>query len=347
MARILLVGNFAQKIPGGFYYNVDHKLRAAFLRLGHVVLDFSDRDQARLGNIFGNRKLGVGAANKKLLETVINFRPDCIVLGHTNIIANQTLSTIRSQFPHIRIGVFNVDSLALASHQSNVRHLLGRADVVDGLFISTAGEMLRQFKRSNNFVAYLPNPIDPAMEDLQNFAHSNLPYDLVFAVGGIDNPNDSRLQIAMSLRAALADVKCQWRGMFDQPAVFGRAYYDMLASAKMGLNFSRPNDAYWYASDRISHLLGCGLLTFTAASTGFQELFSEQEMVFFTSPADLAEKIRYYARDNTARQTVAKAGWEKAHRYFNADLIARYMLELLLDRASDAQNYLWAKEVYA
>jgi hypothetical protein len=347
MARILLVGNFAQKIPGGFYYNVDHKLRAAFLRLGHAVLEFSDRDQARLGNIFGNRKLGVGAANKKLLAAAGNFRPDCILLGHSHIITDSTLAAIRAQWPKIRIGVFNVDSLALASHQSNVRHLLGRAEVADGLFISTGGALLRQFKRPHNFAAYLPNPVDPAIEDLQNFAHADLPYDLVFAIGGIDNPDDTRRQIALSLRAALGDVKCLWRGVFDTPAVFGRPYYELLALAKMGLNFSRPNDAYWYASDRMAHLLGCGLLTFTAASTGFQELFGANEMVFFDSPADLAEKIRHYAQHDAARQAIAKAGWEKAHRYCNADLIARYMLELLLGQTASSQGYLWGQEVYA
>lgn len=345
MARILLVGNFAQKVPGGFYYNVDHKLRAGFLRNGHAVLEFSDRDQARLGNIFGNRKLGVGAANRKFLTTVANFQPDVIFLGHSQIIGNDSLHDVRQQWPGIKIAVYNVDSLALVSHQSNVVHLRNRADVVDALFISTGGELLRQFKTPHNRVGYLPNPVDAAIEDYQNFTQTNLPYDLVFAAGGIDTAADTRREMAEFVQAQAGDCRLLWRGVFAEPAVFGRAYFDLLAQAKMGLNFSRPNDVRWYASDRLSHIVGNGLLCLTARATDFGELFSDNEMVFYDSLPDLVDKIRYYAGDDAQRQAIARAGWQKAHAVFSADKITAYMLDVVLTGQINP-DCRWAREVY-
>ncbi len=344
MTRILFVGNFAQKIPGGFYYNVDHKIQNGLIRSGYCVLTFSDRDQARLSNIFGNRKLGVSGANKKFLSTVDNFQPDMILLGHANIIRNESLTAARKLVAGLRIGMFNVDSLAFDGHTDNVKHLLHRADCVDALFITTGGDLLKQFVRHNNIVGYIPNPVDPSIEILKNYASADLPVDMIFCVGGIENETDQRYIIANRLRAGLPDVRLKFHGLFGAPPAFGMKYIQALAQSKMGLNFSRPNDAYLYASDRMAHLLGNGLLTLTPAASGFQKFFSDQEMAFYKDEEDLIRVIRIFKGDDALRRAVAKAGAIRSHKYFTGDLVAKYMVEQCLNQ-KPSQDYLWQDEI--
>ena len=47
--RILMFANFDRRRRQTFFYNVDQKLYRGFIRLGHLVLGFSDRDTARAG----------------------------------------------------------------------------------------------------------------------------------------------------------------------------------------------------------------------------------------------------------------------------------------------------------
>lgn len=347
MARILVVGNYGllgPKANGNFYYNSDSKIYNGLVRAGHAVLAFSDRDVARASNIFGSRKLGIGATNAKLLKIADNFRPDMLLLGHANIIRNDTIAEIKSRYPDMRAALYNVDSLALDSHQDNVKAVHNRLPVVETVFITTGGNLLKQFVTPKNKVSYVPNAVDASCETGRNFERSDLPADLIYCVGGME-ANDIRIPMIQYLQDHLSDIRLELCGIAGRPSVWGAAYQDLLKRAKMGLNFSRPNDVYLYASDRMAHLLGNGLLTLTGAKTGFQRFFDESEMVYYTDNRDLADKARYYARNDAERRRIAEAGWHKAHREFNATLVAQYMVELSLG-LEFSHAYLWADEIY-
>ena len=48
----------------------------------------------------------------------------------------------------------------------------------------------------------------------------------------------------------------------------------------MGLNLSRGEPIKYYSSDRITQTIGNGLVTLIDEKTGYQDFFSENEMVF-------------------------------------------------------------------
>ena len=48
--------------------------------------------KCRCSNIFHSRKLGVGAANRKLLKVCQNYRPDIIALSSADVIRAETLA---------------------------------------------------------------------------------------------------------------------------------------------------------------------------------------------------------------------------------------------------------------
>jgi hypothetical protein len=71
-------------------------------------------------------------------------------MGHCDVIWNRTLRAIRELLPDIRIACWNVDSLW---QPLNVARIQRRAPFADAIFITTAGEALKQFCNGRNVVA--------------------------------------------------------------------------------------------------------------------------------------------------------------------------------------------------
>ena len=87
------------------------KLTNGLIKNDHFVEVFSDRDVAAFEAPFGIRDLGVGKANKRLLETVDAVEPDLVIAGHCDMIGNATLQEIRRRHPHVKIAHCNNDPL--------------------------------------------------------------------------------------------------------------------------------------------------------------------------------------------------------------------------------------------
>ena len=113
----------------------------------------------------------------------------------------------------------------------------------------------------------------------------------------------------------------------------------------MGLNLSRRNDIYLATSDRLMHYLGNGVMVLTDRATGFDDLFTDDEMIFYTDLDDLVSKARHYASDNQARRKIAESGWTKAHDSFNEQLVAKYLMEATFEHAF-SENYLWPVDIH-
>ena len=111
--KILYVSPLNENTDGAHYFNSARKLLHGFMRNGHAVLTFSDRDIARTSNIFRNRKLGIKPANLRFLNTIRNFRPDFICLGHADMIHNETIEEARSILGGAPVAYYNIDPLCL------------------------------------------------------------------------------------------------------------------------------------------------------------------------------------------------------------------------------------------
>ncbi|MFQ5765211.1 MAG: glycosyltransferase [Rhodospirillales bacterium] len=340
--KILYVADFNESENAKKFYDINRKLSHGFVRNGHAVFHYSDRDVARASTVFHSRKFGVVPANKRLVEVADIFRPDLIFLGHANIIKNSTLRTIRSMFKDVHIAYRNIDPLF---NKDNVKAIMRRADEVDAIFVTTAGDVLKQFERSNNIVSFMPNPVDRSIETNQTFRHTDLDYDLFFAIGGSGPLDIPRIKLATDLKETLPEVRFDFRGMPGRGKVWGADYQDALGNARMGLNLSKRSDYYLYSSDRMPHLTGNGLLTFIDRSTGFNDVYSDDELAFYDSFDDLVEKIRYYKANDHERRRVAENGWRKSHASFNERLVAKYIIETIFHEPL-SEDYAWPTRTY-
>ena len=339
--RILFVGNFLIRHWGNGRTGIDMRLAAAATRLDCPVLTFSERDIARfLAPLGFMRSLGAKMMCKRLVRTVRNFRPDVVFISHCDYIDNGTLDAMRAAAPGVKLVHINCDPVETDHCCAQIAR---RTDSCDAIFVTTAGEKLKSWTTGRNVVGFYPNPSDPAFETEDNSLKTDFAYDLFFA--GRPALADQRKELLDALMPRLdPSVRLGFFGM-GRPLVIGRAYEEAIAASKMGLSINRFENWKWYASDRITHLMGNGVLTFQYDGNAMQDFFTEAETVYFHTAEELAEKVAWYNAHDVARRQVAAAGRAKYHALFDARRVLKYMVETVRGEAS-SEPYEWAKEVY-
>jgi hypothetical protein len=336
--RVLLAGNFQIRRYGEVRILSDRKLYYGFVRNGHQVLDFSDRDIAAFNAPFRLRDFGHRAANRRFVETCRKFHPELIVINHCDIISNQSLVEARNLNPDVRIAFRNVDALFL---ESNVKRIQARLGCVDHVFVTTAGAPLDQFRNGNASVSFIPNPVDISVETENNSEKSvvDLDVDLLFCGNG--NSECPRQAIVEDLKRNLPqNCRFETYGSLGHPPVWGYEYEQLLARTRMALNLNREEFGNLYTSSRVAQLMGSGILTFIHQDSELELLFGEHRAAYFSSKDELLEKVLYFLNNDEERRRVASAGREYSFEYFSSDSISQFIVEktMLLPMS---REYIW------
>lgn len=325
---ILHVANFSDRPKGAGFAAVQYKLTNGLIRAGHNVVTFSDRDAARAATPLLSRKVGKRGANRRLLALAEALQPDLILLGHADTVRPLTLAAMRERLPGVRLAQWNVDPLF---DPDNVDRLRAKMGLVDWTFVTTAGPLLSALQAGGHKVAFMPNPADISIERSRAYESRDLPWDVFYAVGSADftrfhcGAEVAPRDLMERLRARLPGRRFLTPGI-DHPHLAGEACNAALREARIGLNISRRNDVTWYASDRMAHMMGNGLLTATERGSGFDQLFAEDEMAFYSNEDELAGLLERYLADDDGRREVARRGWRAYHRMFDSTRVARYLI---------------------
>ena len=120
----------------------------------------------KINDPFGSNKL-----NEKLFNTVYNYVPDVIVMGHADLIKKETLQKIKKSFPNIKICQWFLDRMD-GPWEINKRRFLDKIEFMDSNFCTTAPEVL--FFPKEKKIRYIPNPVDESFERLNVFSNNNL-----------------------------------------------------------------------------------------------------------------------------------------------------------------------------
>ena len=171
------------------------------------------------------------------------------------------------------------------------------------------------------------------MDCYHNYSDKFLEYDIFVAISHGQNRGilkkgkfDERENFINDLISELPQSKFAKFGLSNFEPIWGSNYYHYLSKAKMALNISRGAYQNLYSSDRISSLIGNGLLVFVNYKTNFQKIFSTKEVVYYKDKKDLISKIKFYSKNDNLRSKIAKAGYLKYHKYMNNKIITKYML---------------------
>ena len=344
--RILHITNFNERHNGRLFFNTGRRINNGFIRLGHSVLEFSDRDIQKHYKSYSDIS-GAKSLNDKLKKTCYNYKPDIIVMGHADLISPQMLSELKDEYPQLKIAQWFLDPLNKfgPDYEKNKKRILDKSKFIDANFITTSPDVLKFLpKKVKNY--FIPNPSDSSFETLNNF-NKDCSIDVFFALShgvhrGIlkSRTTDDREVFIKKLIDNSKNVKFDIYGVNKVQPIWADQYFKTISNSKMGLNLSRGTPIKYYSSDRITQIIGNGLVTLIDEKNGYQDFFSKKEMIFYKNISDLTEKIIHISKDDKLRKEIGKNGKQKYTKYFNSTLVAKFIIEKTLD-LNLKNNYLW------
>jgi len=343
--RILHITNFNERLDGRLFFNTGRRINNGFIRLGHSVLGFSDRDIQKYYKGIGDLK-GAKTLNNKLKKTCYNYKPDLIILGHADLISADQISELKEDYPNARFGQWFLDPLNKKGpdFERNKQRILDKIKVVDSSFLTTSPDVLNFLKNEKSF--YIPNPSDKSFEILNNF-NKSCNVDVFFALShgvhrGVlkSGKTDDRIVFLDKLTQKTPDVKFDLYGIGKVQPIWADHYFKTISNAKMGLNLSRGEAIKYYSSDRITQIVGNGLVCLIDEKTQYRNFFNDKEMVFYKDINQLSEKILELSRDDKKRRSIAKRGKDKYMKYFNSNLVAEYIINKSLE-VNNKKKFFW------
>jgi glycosyltransferase involved in cell wall biosynthesis len=346
--RILHITNFNERLDGRLFFNTGRRINNGFIRLGHSVLGFSDRDIVKYYKSYSDFS-GGASLNDKLKKTCYNYKPDLIVMGHSDLISAQQLGELKNEYPQIKVAQWFLDPLNVngPDYERNKKRILDKSDFIDTNFITTSPDVLKFLPTTcKNY--FLPNPVDKSFETLSNFTKP-CNVDVFFALShGVHRgvlklgKADDRNYFLKNLINKTSNIKFDLYGIDNKQPIWADHYFKVIANSKMGLNLSRGSPIKYYSSDRIAQIIGNGLVTLIDKKTEYGNFFSDSEMVFYKDSNDLSEKIIRIANDEKLRKLIGRKGKEKYFKYFNSTTIADFIINKTFDRNKE-KKYHWSK----
>lgn len=337
MKKILHVSNFnLLRIKGCFQNSYPFKISNGLIRNGYSVINYPDRDICRMFGFGGMNFLGRIRAQEHLIKYCKAVNPDAIFLGHTDTIETETLCKIKEMLPNVKFLQWSCDWIVPNYAERNIKALSKNKDIVDVFMVTTGDKnQLLQFKTRNNKVGYMPNFVDKSLEVGRAFLNAEPEFDMFYGAQkgirqfcGKDTDNEVLID---AISAQIPDIKFLLAGLKGASKLAGDEYISAFSKAAMGLSLSRLNDVHWYSSDRMVHIMGNGELAFVDRRTGFDELFSDDEVAFYQTPEEFFELLKKYKKDTALRQKVAENGWKKIHAEYNERIVAKHLTDVLFD----------------
>jgi len=346
--RILHLTNFNERHNGRLYFNTGRRLNNGFIRLGHSILEFSDRD---IQKYYKNYKDLTGAKflNDKLKKTCYNYKPDLIVLGHADLVSQQTLGELKDDYPNLKVSQWFLDPLNVngPDYDRNKSRILNKSSVIEANFLTTSPDVLK-FLPKNVANYFIPNPADDSFETL-DVSKINCNMDVFFALShgvhrGVlkSGKTDDRNVFINNLIKLSKNVKFDIYGINKVQPIWADQYFKTIINSKMGLNLSRGKPIKYYSSDRLTQITANGLVTLIDEKTMYNDFFSDKEMVFYKNISDLSEKIIKLTRDDKLRRSIGHKGKLKYLKYFNSTLVSEFIIDRSMGYRSK-KKYLWIK----
>ena len=329
--KIIHITNFNQRYFGRLHFNTGTRINNGLIRLGHNILSLSDRDLITFSKSIKDFS-GAKFLNNLVENTVNNFKPDLIILGHADKISGEMLGNIKSKYNSLKIAQWFLDPLSKKGpdYKKNKLRILDKEKIIDTSFITTDPNAL-DFKIKNSF--FMPNPCDAALDNLKIF-NGQPENDVFYAIShgvhrGVlrDGKLDERELFIKKLLKYCKNINFDIYGMFNKQPIWGNQFLYFLSNSRIGLNLSRGQPIKYYSSDRVAQLLGNGILTFIHEDTKFNDFFKKDEMIFYKNIEDLSTKIHKFVKNDKDWRKIAKKGHKKYHKYFNSKIISKYIID--------------------
>ena len=335
--KIINLYNQGQKLNHRLYnISLGKKFTNGFVRNGHDVLEISDRDFLRNNKSFSlipNKN----NFQKFLIDTFKNYNPDIVFFGHTKNIELNTFDTFKTINKNLILSQWNEDPLmqSLNYSKQNISNIKIYSDFVDHNFITTDPTILNKTINKNNFNFFFV-PVDKNIESFEVYKMKPKK-DLFYAMShGVNRATlregveDDRINFLDKLVKKISNIKYDFYGFSNKQPIWGNDFNNALINSKMGLNLSRGKPTKYYSSNRIASIMGNGLLTFIDKKVQLNDFFNKNEIIFYQNINDLADKIKFYSKNDQIRIKIARNGKKKYFKLFNETKITKYFIDTSL-----------------
>ena len=339
--KVLHISNFNEKNNHRlFNISIATKITNGLIRNNCDVVNFSYRN-------YLSQKLFPDLDNN-ILDITKNYRPDLIILGHNNILKSETLENFKNQ--KRKIALWYEDHVVDygPNWKTNLNLIEKNHQLIDNYFITTHPSVIKS-KINKYKINFLPIPVDENIENLKIYENKFRYKDLFFALshgvnfGGLrSESNDEREMILKRIMNKGKNINFHILGINGDRPKWNYDFYNEMMICKMALNLSRGKPLKYASSNRIASYMGNGILTFISKKVKYQELFSDDEMVFYDNEDDLISKI-LDLKDNIKKiNNISKKGREKYFEIFNNLIISDSILSKTLG-STPKYNYAWEK----
>ena len=334
--KIINLYNQGQKLNHRlFNISIGKKFTNGFVRNNHDVLEISDRDFIKNNRTFSFLPTKQSFQNY-LIETFKNYNPDIFFFGHTKNVSAETIEELRNLNKNLIISHWNEDPImpSLDYSKQNLNNIHFYSNIVDHNFISTHPSVIKNNKNFHFFFI----PVDKNIEcyDVYNL---NPKKDLFYAMShGVnravlkEGTEDERVFFLDKLVKKISKIKYDFYGFSNKQPIWGNDFFNALINSKMGLNLSRGKPTKYYSSNRIASIMGNGLLTFIDKKVQMNDFFNKNEIIFYDNIDDLADKIKFYSKNDKLRKKIAKKGKDKYFKLFNETKISKYLVDISLGK---------------
>ena len=337
--KIVHISNFNEKNNQRlFNISIATKLSNGFVRNNCDVINFSYR------NYLSNKIFP--KFDEDIIEISKNYKPDLILLGHTNILKRNTMEIFKED--NRKIALWYEDHIADygPNWKNNLNLIEQNHDLIDKYFITTHPSVIKT-KINKSKLNFLPIPVDRNIENLKIYENKHRYKDLFFALshgvnfGGLrKNSKDEREVFLKKLLQDGKGINFHILGINNDKPKWNYDFYNEMIICKMSLNLSRGKPLKYASSNRIASYMGNGILTFINEKVKYQELFSDKEMVFYKNEKDLIEKISVLKKDINKINQISKNGREKYFRIFDNSIISDAIISKVFEK-TPKYKYAW------
>ena len=143
--KILHIANLHENSDGRLFYSFVNKLNNGFIKNNHIVENINNRFYYKSNKAFFNFLNDNKKFNEKILNTLKNFSPDLVIIGHVFNIDQNIFDYCKKN--NIKICSWYIDSISNEFFNKNRRkNFLRNLEYIDNCFITSSPEIFKNNK---------------------------------------------------------------------------------------------------------------------------------------------------------------------------------------------------------
>ncbi len=258
-----------------------------------------------------------------IMHSISKFHVDILFVIQGEQIKPSTIKKINQT--GVNTIVWQVDDPYILTHAPNSKLHKLKLKEYHQVYTTNYESMEKYYKPMGINAKFLPFGYDPAY-------HLNLKSDKNYKVSFVGSSFPARLNYIDSLAKEFRDeldlFGCRNKYWNYPYRVSHKKMIEIANQSIINLNFSdQPANGVKCLKNRVMEITGSGQFLLSEDFPEAKMLFSDKELVLFSSYDELKEKIKYYLSHDKERDKIARAGHKKTKENYSYKKLMQGVLE--------------------